>query len=203
MESKTHFVSLPSSASLSDKCVSTIVANCSKNTHLSTSSVTSGRHLLQGKWNMYFHLPVDKDNRWTLDSYQEIMFQMTEAEQVIAVLRGLKENVVKYGLLFVMRTPISPIWEDPKNRGMGAFSYKVSNRSVCDVWRNLCYAMCGESLCVQNADSHHVNGLSISPKKGFCCIKIWMDTLEFQDPSIFVDIPGLSRTGCLFRKHDA
>ena len=196
---KTHFIS--------DKCVySTMISNsssnlCSKNTHLSSGS-SPEKHLLNGKWNMYFHLPMDKDNRWTLDSYQEIMFQITEAEQVIAVVCGLKENVIKYGLLFVMRSHISPIWEDPKNRGMGAFSYKVSNRSVCDVWRNLCYAMCGESLCVQSADSRHVNGISISPKKGFCCIKIWMDTLEFQDPSIFVEIPGLNRAGCLFRKHD-
>ena len=168
-----------------------------------TSYQDSPSHFLQGKWNMYFHLPVDKDNRWSLDSYQEILFQMSTAEEVIGVVRGLKENVVKYGLLFFMRSPISPIWEDPRNRGMGAFSYKVSNRSVCEVWRNLCYAVCGESLCVIGADSRHVNGISISPKKGFCCIKIWMDTLEFQDPSIFVEIPGLTRAGCLFRKHDS
>jgi hypothetical protein len=115
------------------------------------------------------------------------------------VVKGLQENVVKYGLLFWMRMGVAPFWEDPKNRGMGAFSYKVSNRVVCDVWRHLCYAAAGETLSPEH--SKHINGLSISPKKGFCCVKIWMDTLEFQNPEIFIDIPGLIRTGCLFKKH--
>ena len=166
------------------------------------TSSTTHSHPLNGKWNMYFHLPADKDNVWTLESYREIKFHIHTAEEVIGVVRGLQENVVKYGLLFWMRMGIAPFWEDPKNRGMGAFSYKVSNRVVCDVWRHLCYAAAGETLCVQSGMSKHINGLSISPKKGFCCVKIWMDTLEFQDPEIFIEIPGLVRTGCLFRKHD-
>jgi len=157
------------------------------------------KHPLHGKWNMYFHLPADKDNHWTLESYREIKFHIDTAEEVVAVVKGLQENVVKYGLLFWMRMGIAPFWEDPKNRGMGAFSYKVSNRVVCDVWRHLCYAAAGETLCPEH--SKHINGLSISPKKGFCCVKIWMDTLEFQSPEIFIDIPGLIRTGCLFKKH--
>jgi hypothetical protein len=167
------------------------------------TSSTIHSYPLNGKWNMYFHLPADKDNVWTLESYREIKFHIHTAEEVIGVVRGLQENVVKYGLLFWMRTGIAPFWEDSKNRGMGAFSYKVSNRVVCDVWRHLCYAAAGETLCVHSGDSKHVNGLSISPKKGFCCVKIWMDSLEFQNPEMFIEIPGLSRTGCLFKKHDS
>jgi len=173
-----------------------------KKGELQTSS-TIHSHPLNGKWNMYFHLPADKDNVWTLESYREIKFHISTAEEVIAIVRGLQENVIKYGLLFWMRMGIAPFWEDPKNRGMGAFSYKVSNRVVCDVWRHLCYAVAGETLCIRPSDSRHINGLSISPNKGLCCIKIWMDTLDFQDPEMFIDIPGLVRTGCLFKKHDS
>ena len=36
----------------------------------------------------------------------------------MAVVKGLQENVVKYGLLFWMRMGVAPFWEDPKNRGI-------------------------------------------------------------------------------------
>ena len=105
-------------------------------------------------------------------------------------------------MLFVMREGITPIWEDPKNRIGGCFSYKVANKQVYDVWTQLFYALCGETLTTDGSLSKHINGITISPKKNFCIIKIWLDTAQYQDANIIVSIPNLLKQGCLFKKHE-
>jgi hypothetical protein len=105
-------------------------------------------------------------------------------------------------MLFVMRDGITPMWEDPRNRNGGCFSYKVVNKSVPEVWKALFYSLCGESLCIDSKNSKHINGIAISPKKNFCIIKIWMDTSVLQDSGIIINIPNLTKQGCLFKKHE-
>jgi hypothetical protein len=167
----------------------------------SSVKTTPTKTFLRGKWNLYFHLPADKNTDWSLASYQPIQTGVATVEDTASLFRALPDNLIKYGLLYWFRDGIGPVYEDPHNRGMGAFSYIVSNRLVCEVWRNLCYALAGESICIRPEDARHVNGVTISPKKGFCCIKIWMDTLEYQDSDMFVEIPGLTRSGVLMKKH--
>jgi hypothetical protein len=130
------------------------------------------------------------------------MKEIDTAEKVIALNENLTENIVKNCMLFVMREGITPMWEDPRNRNGGCFSYKVINKSVPEVWKNLFYLICGEALCEDNEKMKHLNGITISPKKNFCIIKIWLDTSEFQDPNIIVPISNLSKQGCLFKKHE-
>jgi hypothetical protein len=105
-------------------------------------------------------------------------------------------------MLFVMRSGITPMWEDPKNRNGGCFSYKVINKQVPELWKTLFYLLCGETLCVEQKHNKHINGITISPKKNFCIIKIWLDTSLYQDPNMIVQIPNLMKQGCLFKKHE-
>ena len=105
-------------------------------------------------------------------------------------------------MLFVMRDGITPMWEDPKNRNGGCFSYKVSNKHVPEVWKNLFFGLCGESLCVKSEHSTYVNGITISPKKNFCIIKIWLSNTKLQDPNSIISIPNLLKQGCLFKMHE-
>jgi hypothetical protein len=105
-------------------------------------------------------------------------------------------------MFFVMRNGITPMWEDARNRNGGCFSYKVNNKQVHEVWKNLFYMLCGESLCVDPELNKHINGITISPKKNFCIIKIWLDVSNYQDPNVINDIPNLSKNGCLFKKHE-
>ena len=47
-----------------------------------------------------------------------------------------------------------------------------------------------------------VTGITISPKKNFCIIKIWMSDCNNQNPSIVTtDVKGLLPQGCIFKKH--
>jgi len=167
---------------------------------MDTMSHPTPQHILHGKWDLYYHLPHDKN--WGLSGYTNIMNSINTAEQVILLNEALNESTVKNCMLFAMRTGISPLWEDPKNRNGGAFSYKVVNKQVHDVWKYLFFLLCGENLCVEQNLNKHINGITISPKKNFCIIKIWLDTSNYQDPNLIVDIPNLSKNGCLFKKHE-
>ena len=116
-------------------------------------------------------------------------------------LTKIDEKIVKNCMLFVMRNGITPMWEDKHNRQGGCFSYKVSNRFVPDVWKQLFFLLCGESLCIKKEDNQYVNGITISPKKNFCIIKIWLADSHIQDPDTITHINNLNKTGCLFKKH--
>ena len=155
---------------------------------------------LNGKWNLYYHLPHDKN--WDLSSYKIIMGEIDSAEKLIAINEGMSETTVKHCMLFVMRKGITPMWEDPKNRNGGCFSFKVTNKQVPSVWKTLFYSLCGESLCVDKKHNSLLNGITISPKKNFCIIKIWLENCTVHDPNIIIQIPNLSKQGCLFKKHE-
>jgi len=167
---------------------------------MNTLSVPNSEHYLDDKWNLYYHLP--HNNNWDLSSYTIIMDSVDTAEKVVTLNESLNDNIVKNCMLFVMRKGITPMWEDPRNRNGGCFSYKITNKFVPDVWRAMFYSLCGETLCTDLKHNKHVNGIAISPKKNFCIIKIWMDTSELQDPDVIANIPNLVKQGCLFKKHE-
>ena len=161
-------------------------------------------HPLIGKWDLYYHLPHDKN--WDISSYKTIMSEIDCVEKVIALNAQTPECVVKYCMLFIMRNGITPQWEDPKNRTGGAFSFKVINKQVYELWKILISCLCGESLFISGENkinyNEHVNGITVSPKKNFCIVKIWLDCCDFQDPNLIIDIPNLQKQGCLFKKHE-
>lgn len=155
--------------------------------------------LLSNKWNLFYHL--QSDNRWTIESYRVIMRDIQHAESVVALNRQIPDYLLYNTMFFCMKDGVGPTWEDKKNRDGGCFSYCVANAEVGNVWRRLFCLMCGGSLCVNTKHEQHINGITISPKKKFVVIKIWLDVCKLQDPNIIRDIPHLSKVGCLFKKH--
>ena len=161
---------------------------------------TSVSRKLNDNWNMYYHLPDDK--QWDLDSYKYIAQNIQTLEEIISINEKIPEKIVKHCMLFVMRKGITPMWEDKRNRLGGCFSYKVVNKLVYDVWKILCYSLCGETLCKDVSKTHLINGITISPKKNFCIVKIWLSDCSMQDPDVLIPIANLSKQGCLFKKHN-
>jgi hypothetical protein len=156
-------------------------------------------HKLSDKWCLWAHLPHDTD--WSIESYKRI-YTFTSVEETIAVTETLPDILVKNCMLFLMREGIKPIWEDPKNRNGGCFSYKVPNKSVYEVWKELTYILVGGTISAQESFTKSVTGITISPKKNFCIIKIWLTNCLNQNAAIITDdIKGLSAVGCLFKKH--
>jgi len=167
---------------------------------MDTVSIQSPKYNLNGKWNLYYHLPDDK--KWDLSSYTIILGDIQTAEEVIALNETIPDDLIKSCMFFLMRKGISPLWEDPQNRKGGCFSYRISNKQVPEVWKTLMYVCCGETLASQPKYYKHINGITISPKKNFCIIKIWLNTTEHQDPTFIKQIANLPVQGCLFKKHE-
>jgi len=166
---------------------------------MDTVSIQSPKYPLSDKWDLYYHLPTD--SKWDLASYTVILGDIHSAEHVIAINNAIPEEIVTNSMLFLMRNGITPMWEDKKNRSGGCFSYKISNKQVYEIWKNLIYLCCGETLCNKKEFSRHINGITISPKKNFCIIKIWLDTTDFQDPTFIKQLVNLPIQGCIFKKH--
>lgn len=157
-------------------------------------------HKLNDTWVLYAHLPHDSD--WTIASYKTIV-EASYAEQVIAITDCLHDDLVTECMLFWMRKGIQPMWEDPQNRGGGCFSYKIPNKDVYNVWKKISFMLCGEILANDTAIMNTINGITISPKKNFCILKIWFNSCKHQDPTI-INYPGgnvIGPQGCLFKRH--
>ena len=154
-------------------------------------------HLLNDNWTLWAHLPHDID--WKLSSYKKIL-TIRSIEDILLLYKFLPDILIKNCMLFLMRNNIQPIWEDPKNRLGGCFSYKINNKIIISCWKNLSYLLLGETL-TESKLSGYVNGITISPKKNFCIIKIWMSTCDYQNPDIISEIEGICKHGCLFKRH--
>lgn len=164
------------------------------------SKLDSSFNLTDDKWNLYYHLPQDPD--WSKNGYKIIMPNINYLEEVNSLCKHINENIIKNCMLFVMKENIFPTWEDPCNKNGGCFSYKVSNKHVFNVWNCLFKNLCCSKLTNDNTATNHINGITISPKKNFCIVKIWLDCTEYQDPQIIKNIDFLNSNGCIFKKHE-
>ena len=154
---------------------------------------------LYDKWTLYAHLPHDTD--WSITSYK-VISQITSVEQAIAIYNNIPDKMAQNCMMFLMRKNIKPIWEDVNNRKGGSFSYKVSNKDVPKAWRNLCYHIMGESISTHSKLLTKVNGCTISPKKNFCIIKIWLSDCSIQNVQHISDVIGLDKQGVIFKRHN-
>jgi translation initiation factor 4E len=170
---------------------------------ISPDSDTSGNdtsqfHALKTKWVLWAHLPHDTD--WSISSYKSIMVS-EYVEEMLVIMNMLPDKLVRNCMLFLMREGVQPTWEDAANRSGGCFSYKFPNKNVPEVFTELCYAAAGETLTSVQAFNDAVTGITISPKKNFCIIKVWMRNCRHQDPSIIKPSSNFGQHGCIFKRH--
>lgn len=156
-------------------------------------------HVLQNKWTLWGHLPHDTE--WDITSYKKIC-TISSVEEMIAITNSLPPALVRTCMLFLMKEGINPMWEDPNNRMGGCFSYKIHNKNVYDVWMNMSYLLGGETLSNNDGFINSITGITISPKKNFCILKLWMKNCTYQNVSVInAEIKNLSTQGCIFKKH--
>ena len=157
-------------------------------------------HKLKNSWTLWAHLPHDPD--WTPKSYIALC-DFNYVEEVIAITSMLPTELLQTCMLFIMKTGITPLWEHPKNRNGGCFSYKEGNKDVRESWKEATYALTGETMSGNIGFVNGVNGITISPKKNFCILKIWMAGCDYQNPTIVApELKYMRPQGCLFKKHN-
>lgn len=155
---------------------------------------------LNNSWTLWAHLPINIDNNWAPDSYIKLMTVNT-IEEAVSLIKQIPPVLVSNCMLFVMKENIRPIWEDVENKNGGSFSYVVGNQTVHNVWKNLYYMTLGRTICNNSGFNDDICGITISPKKNFCTVKIWMTSCKYQEPMLINKESGLSPEGCLFKKH--
>ena len=59
----------------------------------------------------------------------------------------------------------------------------------------------GDTVEINKNLQQDITGITISPKKNFCIIKIWLSKCNFQDASLINCNSGFDAHGCLFKIH--
>jgi hypothetical protein len=137
-----------------------------------------------GSWTAYFHEPEDKS--WTAESYKRLQV-LSSWESIGTLLRELGTHKTTNGLLRVMRGDYSPLWENKANIRGGSYCLKISRKNSVEVFQR--YLAAAALGCASKDAANEIVGVTISPKKGFCIIKVWnLNAKAFGSPS---DLPLL------------
>ncbi len=152
------------------------------------------KHILNSYWNLWYHDP--QNSKWDLESYQKI-YGFNTVEHYWALHKNIKNEMLNSGMFFLMRNDIAPIWEDLENINGGCWSFKIVKKEAIKAWIQISVALISESI---SKDSLSINGISISPKKGFCIIKIWNNDKNKSDISYLAsDIPFFSNQEHIYK----
>ena len=164
-------------------------------------------YALNNNWTCWIHYP--NDNIWTLDRYQSIT-TFSNLKDAVLFIENLDENIIKKSMLFFMKDSILPLWESEDNINGGCFSYKINNINIVNIFKILLYKILGNTLTSDENILNNINGISISPKKNFCIIKIWMrnkniivnyDYSSNKDPFAIHTIFNIEEQLCVFKEH--
>lgn len=124
-------------------------------------------HKLNSKWDVWYHSP--ENNNWDLKSYQKV-FSFDTIEHFWSFHNMIDNNIISNSMFFIMKENINPLWEDNNNIKGGCWSYKIIKKDSYETWINLAVDLIRDDL---SSYKSFINGISISPKKGFCILKIW------------------------------
>jgi hypothetical protein len=132
-------------------------------------------------------------------SYKYIS-QVRSLEELISIQKCFSDTLVKNCMLFLMRNNIMPVWEDCANMSGGCVSYRVGIDDIPSLWNQICNYVVSENITTNHDILQEINGITISPKKNFGILKIWMKTCDYN--TIDWINPELSAlTNPIFKKH--
>lgn len=153
---------------------------------------------LRDVWSFYFHGAHDGD--WTHASYVHLG-DVSNVDEVWQMCTAI-EPYLQSGMLFAMREGVFPSWDDPANIDGGCLSIKVPLADVASMWTDVVLRALGETLLRPAADpALGYNGVSISPKRGVCIVKVWFGS-QLPDVGV-VRLPAGYDGAVLFRSNRA
>ena len=156
-------------------------------------------HPLNTSWTLWYHIPNDKN--WSKDSYKRIM-DIKTIEDYWTIHNNLKPKHLENGMFFLMRDNIFPLWEDTHNINGGCWSFKIDKKKIYNTWIELSISLLGENLTNDINNSNNINGITVSPKKGFCILKIWNSDKKKSNTSLIKNnIPNISLKECIYKSH--
>jgi hypothetical protein len=174
---------------------------------LTVGKTKKDTHPLNSTWVIWYHNP--SDNNWETKSYIKL-YEISTLEDFFRFQNTWKNNLPRLNLsmMFMMKKLdnyeyIYPMWEDTNNKPGGCWSFKVSSTNIDHVWTQLCFYIMTANTSSSEEVTNSVNGISFSPKKGFCIVKIWNATTENQDINLLN--PGIETfldfSTCIYKSH--
>ena len=155
-------------------------------------------YTLPNEWNLWYH--SIQSNDWTRKSYQKLISLKSLFDYQL-ILDTFQQNHYQNGMFFCMKKDVFPTWEDPLNREGSCLSFKIPSNKLIEEWNHLLFHCLNETiLSEKNID---INGISISPKKEFNIIKIWLrdDSIDYKN--ILKELkPYFILEDSLYKKHE-
>jgi len=121
-----------------------------------------------GSWTLYFHSP--EETKWTLNTFINVGTMKTWY-QFWAIIDLLKVESLSEGMFFMMHDPSPPLWESHHHIRGGCYSFRCPKKDAADVC--VTYMIAAMLNGATTSSENTVNGLSISPKRGFNIVKVW------------------------------
>ena len=154
-------------------------------------------HELNNKWILWFHDPINND--WSFESYINI-HTINTIESFWEVFNNINKLNIENGMFFLMKDGIKPMWEDEKNKNGGCWSFKILKENIYETWLDLIINCINETILTDVSINDVINGLSVSPKKTFCIVKIWIKNNISKD-IINNNIININTKECIYKKH--
>lgn len=138
---------------------------------------------LNDSWTLYFHDPLD-DN-WSCSGYKKL-FTVGSVSEFWMMFTEISP-CIQDGMFFVMREHIFPKWNDVENKHGGFLSIKILKEKMPSFCEKILLDLVNESLLTEENRhlSNMINGVSVSPKKNFCIVKIWLKSTDIQSCEYF------------------
>lgn len=152
---------------------------------------------LENECKFYFHDP--NNSNWDIKSYI-LVETIKTVEDWVQVFRSFKD-VWNKGMFFLMKGTVQPIWEDEYNKHGGCMSFKLWKTEVNDCWLELTGKLITNTLLKNTEKSYvKISGVSISPKKNYCIVRIWLFDNELNDSDEYnIAIPTYSKM--IYKSH--
>ena len=126
---------------------------------------------LNSNWCLWYH--SINDNSWTNNSYK-LIYTIRNLYDIKLINDTILTHHLQNGMFFIMRENIFPTWEDPENREGCCISFKVPGSSLKKQWDFILNRLLTEDIMKDQQMYSKINGLSISPKKEFNIVKLWL-----------------------------
>jgi len=108
----------------------------------------------------------------------------------------LKPESFSDGMFFLMRDPAPPLWESHHHIRGGCYSFRCPKKEAPDVY--LTYIIAAMLNGVTHDTNNKINGISISPKRGFNIIKLWNSDNQYDKPSNLVSVSSIREADIIY-----
>ena len=154
-------------------------------------------HQLNSEWNVWIHDICN--NNWDITSYKHI-FKINNIYDYIYFISHITDNYLSKYMFFIMRDDIKPLWEDDNNKNGCTYSFKVQNKYRLHELNELLKKNIAEVIHKKPEEYNNITGISITPKRNFSIIKIWLRK-QTSIESIHTYHPYIIESNCYIKNH--